>query len=319
MPTTDVLTDVLETVRVGAACYGRVEAAAPWGFGVEADEEDAKFHVVLSGECWLEVERQEPVHLRGGDLVALPHGHAHALRDVPSSPIRPLRELFTGSSGKCQASINVGGEGASATLVTGSFHFEDRRNNPLLSVLPPLIVLPGEMSHNVHWLEPTLKFIACEAASGRPGSQTVVSRLADVLFIQIVRGYLASLPPGASGWLGALGDAQIGSALGLIHQSPELDWTVQSLAARVAMSRSAFASRFARLVGEPPLAYVTRWRMQKAAGLLRQSSATLADIAERVGYDSEAAFSKAFKRAVGSAPGAYRRAAKASVIPAAAA
>jgi AraC-like DNA-binding protein len=319
MPTTDVLTDVLETVRVGAACYGRVEAAAPWGIGVDADEEDAKFHVVLSGECWLDVEGQEPIHLSGGDLVAVPHGHAHTLRDVPGSPIRPLTDLITTPSGKCQSSIITGGDGASATLVTGSFHFEDRRNNPLLSVLPPVIVLPGEMSRNVHWLEPTLKFIACEAASGRPGAQTVVSRLADVLFIQIVRGYLATLPPGASGWLGALGDSQIGAALGLIHQSPELDWTVQSLAARVAMSRSAFASRFARLVGEPPLAYVTRWRMQKAAGLLRQSSSTLAEIAERVGYDSEAAFSKAFKRAVGSAPGAYRRAAKATVIAAAAA
>jgi AraC family transcriptional regulator, alkane utilization regulator len=319
MPTTDVLTDVLETVRVGAACYGRVEAAAPWGIGVDADEEDAKFHVVLSGDCWLDVEGQETIHLSGGDLVAVPHGHAHTLRDVPGSPIRPLAELITAPTGKCQSSIITGGEGATATLVTGSFHFEDRRNNPLLSVLPPVIVLPGEMSRNVHWLEPTLKFIACEAASGRPGAQTVVSRLADVLFIQIVRGYLATLPPGASGWLGALGDSQIGAALGLIHQSPELDWTVQSLAARVAMSRSAFASRFARLVGEPPLAYVTRWRMQKAAGLLRQSSATLAEIAERVGYDSEAAFSKAFKRAVGSAPGAYRRAAKATVIAAAAA
>ena len=318
MPTTDVLTDVLETVRVGAACYGRVEASAPWGIGVAADEQDAKFHVLLSGECWLDVEGQDAIHLSGGDLVALPHGHAHALRDLPGSPIRPLTELVTAPSGKCQSSIITGGDGASATLVTGSFHFEDRRNNPLLSVLPPVIVLPGELSRNVHWLEPTLKFIACEAASGRPGAQTVVSRLADVLFIQIVRGYLATLPPGASGWLGALGDAQIGSALSLIHQSPELDWTVQSLAARVAMSRSAFASRFARLVGEPPLAYVTRWRMQKAAGLLRQSSSTLADIAERVGYDSEAAFSKAFKRAVGSAPGAYRRAAKATLVAAAA-
>jgi hypothetical protein len=148
MPTTDVLTDVLETVRVDAACYGRVEAAAPWGFGVEADEEDAKFHVVLSGECWLEVAGQEPVHLQGGDLVALPHGHAHTLRDVPGSPVRPLHELFAGGSGKCQPSVSVGGNGQGATLVTGSFHFEDRRNNPLLSVLPPVTLLQGEMSHN---------------------------------------------------------------------------------------------------------------------------------------------------------------------------
>jgi len=318
MPTTDVLTDVLETVRVGAACYGRVEAAAPWGIGVAGDDHDAKFHVVLSGECLLEVEGHgEPTRLSGGDLVALPHGHAHVLRDAASSAVRPLAELFSGP-GKCHASLATGGGGSLTTLVTGFFRFEDRRSNPLLAVLPPVIVLPGELSRNVHWLEPTLKFIACEAASGRPGAQTVISRLADVLFIQIVRGYLASLPAGSSGWLGALGDRQIGSALGFIHQNPELDWTVQSLAAKVAMSRSAFASRFARLVGEPPLAYVTRWRMQKAAGLLRQSNATLADIAERVGYDSEAAFSKAFKRAVGSAPGAYRRALKATGLPAAA-
>lgn len=310
MPNTDVLTDVLETVRVSAACYGRVQAAAPWGIGVDADEQDAKFHVVLSGECWLDLVGQEPVHLRGGDLVALPHGHAHSLSDSLGSPIRALTDLIPAVSGKCQPSISIGGEGTPSTLVTGSFRFEDRRNNPLLSVLPPVIVLPGDKSRTVHWLEPTLKFMACEVASGRPGAQTVVSRLADVLFIQIVRGYLASLPPGASGWLGALGDAQVGAALGLIHHHPELDWTVQSLAARVAMSRSAFASRFARLVGEPPLAYVTRWRMQKAAGLLRQSSATLAAIAAQVGYDSEAAFSKAFKRALGSAPGAYRRSAK---------
>jgi AraC-like DNA-binding protein len=319
MATTDVLTDVLETVRVGAACYGRVDAAAPWGIGVSADSENAKFHVVLSGQCYLEVEGQtEPVRLSGGDLVALPHGHAHALRDELDTSVQPLSELVSGC-GKCHGSaIAIGGSGTTTTLVSGSFRFEDRRNNPLLSVLPPLIVLPGELGRNVHWLEATLRFIACEAASGRPGAQTVVSRLADVLFIQIVRGYLASLPVGESGWLGALGDNQIGTSLGHIHQNPELNWTVQSLAAKVGMSRSAFASRFARLVGEPPLAYVTRWRMQKAAGLLRQSSATLADIAERVGYDSEAAFSKAFKRAVGSAPGAYRRASKATGLAAAA-
>ena len=135
----------------------------------------------------------------------------------------------------------------------------------------------------------------------------VIARLADVLFIQIVRGHLASLPVDGSGWLGALADAQIGAALGHIHQSPEQDWTVQSLASKVAMSRSAFASRFMRLVGEPPLSYVTRWRMQKAASMLRDGKQTLAQVAAQVGYDSEAAFSKAFKRAVGSAPGAYRR------------
>ena len=138
----------------------------------------------------------------------------------------------------------------------------------------------------------------------------VVSRLADILFVQIVRGYLATLGGDGHGWLRALADPKIGAALSLIHQRPERTWTVGGLATRVNMSRSAFALRFTQTVGEPPLRYVTRWRMQKAAGLLRQGRAPLAEIASRVGYDSEAAFSKAFKRCIGCAPGAYRRSAR---------
>ena len=152
--------------------------------------------------------------------------------------------------------------------------------------------------------------MACEAASGRPGARTVVSRLADILFIQIVRGFLSSTPVSHRGWLRALNEPQIGAALGLIHQDPRQPWTVAMLASKVGMSRSTFAGRFAELVGEPPLHYVTRWRMQRAASLLREGRATLADIADRVGYESEAAFSKAFKRWVGAAPGAYRRASR---------
>src|SRR5450755_2141933 len=303
----DVLTDVLETVRVVAACYGRLEATAPWGIRVRASE-DAKFHVVLSGHARLLVDgTDEPIELSEGDIVALPHGHAHSLIDDPSIVAQPLEELLVCRARGDGSILRVGGGGKASTIVSGRFRFEDRRNNPLLSVLPSVITLRGEMGKSVRWLEPTLKFIACEAASGRPGSQTVIARLADVLFIQIVRGHLASLPANGSGWLSALADTQIGAALGHIHQNPEQDWTVQSLASKVAMSRSAFASRFMRLVGEPPLSYVTRWRMQKAAGMLREGKRTLAEVASQVGYDSEAAFSKAFKRAVGSAPGAYRR------------
>ena len=303
----DVLTDVLDTVRVVAACYGRMEATAPWGIRIRAGE-DAKFHVVLEGRARLLLDgTDEPIELSAGDIIALPHGHAHSLVDDPNIGAQPLEELLVCRARGDGNVFRVGGGRQSATIVSGRFRFEDRKNNPLLSVLPPVITLKGEMGKSVRWLEPTLKFIACEAASGRPGAQTVIARLADVLFIQIVRGHLASLPANGSGWLGALADAQIGAALGHIHQNPEQDWTVQSLASKVAMSRSAFASRFMRLVGEPPLSYVTRWRMQKAAGMLREGKQTLAEVAAQVGYDSEAAFSKAFKRAVGSAPGAYRR------------
>lgn len=310
----DVLTDVLNTVRVTAACQGRVEVAEPWGIRVGPGE-DPKFHVVLEGRCLLSVEGHEPTELVAGDLVALPHGHAHELGDSLGTPPQPLEELLRAAGVRCGGALRIEGEGERASLVSGRLQFEDPRNHPVLRVLPPLVLLRGRDGHAVHWLESTLKFIACESMSDRPGSETVVNRLADVLFIQIVRGYLASTPSNGRGWLRALTDAQIGASLGLIHQEPEAGWTVASLASKVGMSRSTFAGRFTELVGEPPLHYVTRWRMQKAASLLREGRATLADIADRVGYESEAAFSKAFKRWIGSAPGAYRRAVREDAPP----
>ncbi|MDX2051074.1 MAG: AraC family transcriptional regulator [Polyangiaceae bacterium] len=302
----DVLTDVLETVRVRAACHGRFELSAPWG--VELGEaEGAQFHVVLDGSCHLTVTSTgEELTLSPGDLVTLPHGHAHILRDDVNTEARPFRAIKEDCRGSGQT-YRAAGEGARTTLLSGYIQFEERRHNPLLLALPPVVTLRGGSNRTVAWLETTLQFMGCEAASGRPGSATVISRLADVLFIQIVRGYLADLSPSQTGWLAALNDAQIGAALQLVHAEPQEAWTVASLAAKVAMSRSAFAARFVQLVGEPPLQYVTRWRMQKATGFLRAGQATLAEVAEKVGYDSEAAFSKAFKRAVGSTPGAYRR------------
>ncbi|HWA73607.1 MAG TPA: AraC family transcriptional regulator [Polyangiaceae bacterium] len=310
----DVLTDVLQTVRARAACSGRIEAGAPWGIEFE-EGEDARFHVVLEGRLWLRTGDSEVLELERGDLVAIPHGDAHALVDAPTSPTRPIGEVL--GQRRERAAVGVGGDGQRASFWSGRIEFEDRRGNPLLSVLPRVMVLRGELARSVHWLEPTLAILSCESASERPGAQTVVSRLADVIFIQIVRGHLATLGREGTGWLAALADAQVGAALSLVHQSPEQNWTVQELAQRVAMSRSAFAARFTRMVGEPPLHYVTRWRMQKAASLLRDGQSTIAQIAEAVGYDSEAAFSKAFKRALGAAPGAYRRAARPRFLDAA--
>jgi AraC family transcriptional regulator, alkane utilization regulator len=307
----DVLTDVLQTVRVSAACYGRVELSAPWGFSAEHSD-DARFHVVMSGAARLEVEGVEgSVELSSGDLFVLPHGNAHVLRDSPDTPVRPISEL------RCETGervVRYGGGGSATTLVCGAFRFQDRQSNPLLNVLPPLVLVRGEEGRAVHWLEPTLQFIASESNSQRPGAQTVISRLVDILFIQIVRAHLAAASGASSGWLRALGEPQIGAALSLIHESPAEAWTVASLAHRAGMSRSTFAGRFTELVGEPPLHYLTRWRMQKAAGLLREGRATLAEIADRVGYESEAAFSKAFKRWLGSSPGAYRKAARSKEV-----
>ncbi len=305
----DVLTDVLETLRARGACYARVTAGAPWGVALPGGE-IAAFHLILEGSCLLRIEGREDIELRGGDLVAIPHGTPHHLLDQAQSHPRPLADLLGKGRKPGPAALEIGGRGSRATFVCGKIDFEDPVGHPLLLALPQVILLRGGASALVEWLDPTLRFLASEAGSTRPGAQTVVSRLADILFVQIVRGHLASVAPETSGWLGALGDAQVGVALGLIHENPGRGWTVQSLAASAGMSRSAFASRFNRLVGEPPLHYLTRWRMQKAQRLLRDGRAPLSDVAASVGYDSEAAFSKAFKRAVGAAPGTYRRKAR---------
>ena len=307
----DVLTDVFEAVHVLSVVSGRLELTAPWG--LRKDGGHAGFYVVTRGTCWLEAEGQdEPIQLAGGDFVLLPRRQAHVLRDSLSTQPTPASEVFRTcpkSAKGCQPGgiLRHGGGGALTTLVAGAFQFEDAEKNPLIASLPPVVHVQGDGGTAVQWLEASLQFMASEMASGQPGAETVVKRLADILLIQAVRAHLAQTGEASRGWLRALVDPQIGEALGLIHQKPEEPWTVESLASHVAMSRSAFAARFAHLVEEPPLTYLTRWRMDKAARLLRGSSASIAEVASRVGYDTEAAFSKAFKRWVGMAPGAFRR------------
>jgi len=307
----DVLTDVLEAIHFKSVVHGRLELTAPWGF--QLDFGQPGFYVVTRGSCWLAVDGEnEPIQLAGGDFVLLPKGQAHVVLDSPQTKAVPISEVLgpaDGADGDCKTCgvLHHGGGGALTVLVGGCFQFDGARN-PLLDSLPPVIHVKGDRDSTVRWFETTLQFVACEMAAERPGSQTVVSRLADILFVQAVRAYLAQSGAEAKGWLSALEDPHIGAALSLIHEKPEEAWTVETLAARVAMSRSAFAARFMQLVEEPPLTYLTRWRMDKARRLLRAGSASVGEIAARVGYDAEAAFSKAFKRWVGVPPGAYRRA-----------
>jgi len=307
----DVLTDVLEAVHLKSLFYGRLELTAPWGLLMEGDRPG--FYVVTRGTCWLEVEGTgDPAQLAGGDFFLLLRGQRHSIKNSRETPALPVADVLgeCSDSGRgCQPGgvRHYGGGGALTTLVGGCFLFEGGEKNPLLSSLPPVIHVRGDRGTTVQWLEANLQFVAAEMASGQPGAQTVVSRLADILFVQAVRAHLAESGDQARGWLRGLVDPQIGEALGLIHEKPEEPWTVESLASRVAMSRSAFAARFAHLVEQPPLAYLTRWRMQKATRLLRTGQASLGEVARRVGYDAEAAFSKAFKRSMGIAPGAYRR------------
>jgi AraC family transcriptional regulator, alkane utilization regulator len=310
----DVLSDVLHTVRLRSVIYCHSELTAPWGLHVEGVAGRAGFFVVTRGSCYLETEgSQAPLALAGGDLIVLPHGGGYTLRDALTSPVAPLQDLLASCPTNGHKALRHGSGGALTTMVQGCFQFENGVTSPLLGALPSLIHVRGENGQMVPWLEVTLKFIACEATSQLPGTEITVARLTDILFIQTVRAYIAALPgcdgeqKGNGCWLRALVDEQIGKALTLIHAHPNQSWTVAELASRVGMSRSAFSSRFTMLVGVPPLTYVTRWRMHKAGDMMRQGKVSMAEIRRLVGYESQAAFSKAFKRETGVAPGTFRR------------
>lgn len=302
----DVLTDVLKVLRLTSRLYSRSELRAPWGIEMPPARRMA-FHVVDRGGAWLRREGEgDLTALAAGDLVVLPHGGGHQLVDHPSTLTQPLIELSANSSG-CPR-LQLGGSGPATSLVCGYFQLEEEggwEDHPLVPLLPGMIHVKGEDGRKVPWLEATLRFLADEAGSGRPGTDAVVHSLTAILFVQVLRAWLEH-DGIAPGWLGALRDPQMGRALTLLHTNPERGWTTATLAAGVNMSRSAFAARFTALVGEPPLTYLTRWRMRLAAGLLRED-VPLTEVAERVGYESEAAFSVAFKRERGVPPGQYRR------------
>jgi len=306
----DVLTDVLESIHVRSLIVGRLEFTAPWGLRMTRGRPG--FYVVTRGTCWLEVEGLDaPIQLGGGDLVVLPRGQAHVIRDSRRTRALPAADVLKSCTPHktCQPGgvFQYGGGGARTTMVGGCFRVDDATSNPLIRSLPPIIHVQGDGGTPVEWLEATLQFVAAEMASGQPGAETVVSRLADILFVQAVRAHLVQMRDHASGWLRALVDPQIGQALALIHEHPEEAWTVATLAERVGMSRSAFAARFTELAEEPPLTYLTRWRMTKASRLLRNGTSSLGEISGQVGYEAEAAFSKAFKRWHGIAPGMFRK------------
>lgn len=306
LDTSDVLTDVLTSIRLQGKIFCYSELSAPWSLALPSGP-FAHFHVIERGGGWIKLQgsKAAAIPLGAGDLVILSHGDSHELSDRLETLSAP-RNKFRIKDEPGRHLLRHGGGGAETLLICGSFQFADAVANPLLSLLPPLIHIRGYRNRAGEWLELTVKLLAYEARHVHPGSETVITRLADIIFVQAVRAWIEDQPEDQGGWLGALRDRQIGSALGLVHREPERDWTVSSLAAAVGMSRSPFATRFTALVGEPPLTYLTRWRMHLAASLLQSGQLTIRDVAERAGYESEAAFSKAFKRRVGLAPRTYR-------------
>lgn len=302
----DVLNEVLKSLQLRKKCFGRAEFTSPWGLRVPAHSDHAGFFIVTRGSCWLEMdEGKKQVAIAGGDLVLFPHASGHVVRDKPGSRVIDLEKLLSrfDPTGRF---FTYGGGGALTSVVHGCFEFDGRESNPLIAALPQLIHIKGENGRAVPWLETTLQYLASETVSDLPGSETVISHLTEILFIQAVRAHINACGETGKGLIKAVKDPQIGQALALIHNEPQKSWTVETLASRVGMSRAGFAGRFRELVGEPPVQYLTRWRMHKAAELLRSGQRSLAEIADQVGYEANAAFSKAFKRWMGAAPGAYR-------------
>lgn len=309
----DVISEILKAVRLSAHVFGRFELSAPWGMRVPR-EDQFSFYVVADGAAWLGVEEEGEVWectLGAGDVVVLPRGSTHELRD-PSRSVVHVREVGRGECPRPTgpAPMRFGGGGAVTTFVGGAFRFGSPARSAILESLPPVLHARAGGEAMTPALEATARLILEESARPGPGSGIVSARLAEILLIQLLRARAASSLCTESG-MKALLDPVIGEALRLIHGRPEEPWTVERLARAVRQSRSAFAARFTELVGEPPFQYLTRWRMTRAAELLREGGVGVKAVAERVGYRSPASFMKAFTRVHGIGPGAYRRAARA--------
>ncbi|GAA1619806.1 AraC family transcriptional regulator [Nonomuraea maheshkhaliensis] len=303
----DVLSDVITIMRTGRPRSARVEWRAPWGQRFPSASGSAGFQVVLQGSCWLLPPDEPPVALSAGDVVFFPHGHGYAMADHPSTPVTEPACDPSDEDGLF-ASASAGGQGASTVLLCGGYRHDPDRAHPLLRDLPELIHLPAGPGLNSE-VRAAVQLLGAEIHQPRLGADTVVSSLLDMLLLYILRAWFTD-PHGAcqvDGWAAALADPGVSAALDAIHRDPAHPWTVAELGARAGLSRAAFARRFAALVGQPPLAYLTWWRLASAGRLLRETDAPLSEIARRVGYGSEFAFANAFKRDYGVAPGRYRR------------
>jgi AraC-like DNA-binding protein len=314
----DPITDIFRTLHVTAFGQHRLEATAPWGLIQEGQSEEkvtssgrkispidlVHFAMLARGNCWLSVEGvPEPIPLAGGDCFFLARGTSFILRDsLRTRPKRSFREVAARDGSNV---AHYGDGGAPTTIVCGSLSFDRASLKPITQLLPSFILIKADQLHTLA-LHNTMQALASEMAEQAPGSEVVATRLAEVLFIQTLRAHIASEVEWRNkGWLRAIFDPQVGAALSAVHDSVSTAWTVESMAEAATMSRSAFAARFKELLGQTPLEYVTEWRMQKAMQLLEQRDKKLIDVARSVGYESDAAFSKAFKRVVGANPGQY--------------
>jgi AraC-like DNA-binding protein len=323
---TDTLSEVLRAVRLTGAVFFSIDASAPWVTETPAGpelgphlmpgvEHVIDYHIVAAGSCWGGIVDQPPVRLEAGDVIVFPQGDSHTMSSAPGMRGIPDHEtLRRARASTLPLAVRMGGgKPEGAHVICGFLGCDARPFNPLLATLPRLIHLPRASGGGV--LEQLVTLALAESKAKSAGSEAVLARISELLFVEVVRRYLATLPPENVGWLAGLRDEGVGRALGKLHDRPAHDWSLDELAHEVGMSRSVLAERFGHFVGVPPMQYLAQWRMQLAATLLSSTSLSLAEVAERVGYGSETALSRAYKRWLGVAPADWRRGKRGEIAP----
>jgi len=297
----------LDFLRMSGTFYCRSEFTSPWALAIPPMQSCLMLHVVIAGEPFLEVDGAPDRVLRPGDLTLVPLGDEHRLKSGSGLPASKLFEIDREQVSERYEVLRLGGGGQRTTMICALFQFEDPAAQQLMDFLPKVIHVDSWTAPESDWIQSTLRMMAAEAREMRPGGETMITRLADILVVHAIRFWITHAPSQQKGWLGALHDPHIGPTISKIHRDPGHSWTLESLAVEAFMSRSAFSARFTELVGEPAMRYVTRWKMNEAR-LRLERGATVGEIATELGYESEAAFSRAFKRHVGVPPGAAKRA-----------
>jgi AraC-like DNA-binding protein len=301
----DVLSDVLSVTRMGSAVVAQAELVPPWGLEIDPVAE-AHIHLVQRGVCWLRVSgERRHVRLTAGDVVMIRGGVGHSVCDDPKTKPAPHKQVLEAMPRRL-ASLVKSRASETTVVLCAKYLFQQVGQHPLTSLFPSLVHLPAHAAEGHVPLQLLVQLLRHEALGPGSGSELVVPRLVDCLLVYVVRAWLEGQPVGAAGWFGALREPAIAKALSLIHEQPQKPWTVASLARQVAHSRPTFARRFAEHVGETPVAYLTRWRMCLGTKLLRETRLSLEEVAARVGYETAAAFSKAFRRIYGDSPGRFR-------------
>ena len=313
----DALSETLRVVRMVGAIFINARFTAPWCYQSPSADSAAPvlepgaervviFHLITEGECYVEMGSEPPVRLCAGDAVLFPQGHAHRMSSQPGLAPVPGKGLDLVLSRRPRQLMHGGG-GVATRLVCGYLACDDRLARMLLAGLPPLVKVSVRGSNAGVWLEASVRYALNEARSPRPGGAGVLAKLSEVLFIEVLRLYMNEQAQGRTGWLAGVGDRIVGAALNALHTRPAQAWTLDELARVAGTSRSVLAERFQQLVGSSPMQYLTQWRMLLAANLLCRSNAPLARIAEDVGYQTDTAFSRAFRREFGAPPAAWRR------------